>query len=175
MKASPRQRRVLIGLIMAVGASATVSMAVELPKAVFWNASASVPIGFYVARPVRELAVGDLVIVRPPNHIAHFAAERGYLGSGVPMLKHVAALSGSRVCREGALVTVADVRVRARRSDRLGRALPSWSGCRTVRADEVLLLNPAAPDSFDGRYFGPLPRSTMIARAVPVWRPTPAR
>jgi type IV secretory pathway protease TraF len=30
-------------------------------------------------------------------------------------------------------------------------------------------MNWQSPDSFDGRYFGPLPASTVVGRAVPVW------
>jgi hypothetical protein len=30
-------------------------------------------------------------------------------------------------------------------------------------------MNRDAPDSLDGRYFGPLPLSTVVGRAVPVW------
>ena len=37
------------------------------------------------------------------------------------------------------------------------------------RAGEVFLMNPGVPDSLDGRYFGPLPASSIIGRAAPVW------
>ena len=30
-------------------------------------------------------------------------------------------------------------------------------------------MNPGVPDSLDGRYFGPLPASSIIGRAVPLW------
>jgi type IV secretory pathway protease TraF len=47
--------------------------------------------------------------------------------------------------------------------------LPAWKGCRTLRAGEVFLLNPNIPDSFDGRYFGPLSAAAITARAEPLW------
>lgn len=34
---------------------------------------------------------------------------------------------------------------------------------------EVFLMNRDTVDSFDGRYFGPLPLTSIIGRAVPVW------
>src|SRR3546814_5177245 len=52
--------------------------------------------------------------------------------------------------------------------DRNGRSLPAWQGCRTLAAGELLLLNPDHPDSLDGRYFGPLPASTVPGRAIPI-------
>lgn len=30
-------------------------------------------------------------------------------------------------------------------------------------------MNPRSADSFDGRYFGPLPASSVIGRAIPLW------
>ena len=47
--------------------------------------------------------------------------------------------------------------------------LPRWSGCRTLQPDEVFLMNPTVPDSLDGRYFGSLPLTSIVARAVPLW------
>src|SRR3546814_1910708 len=40
----------------------------------------------------------------------------------------------------------------ARARDRAGRPLPAWFGCRKLRSGELFTMNPAAPDSFDGRY-----------------------
>jgi type IV secretory pathway protease TraF len=96
-------------------------------------------------------------------------AARGYLGKNVPLLKHVAAKAGQRVCRIGSVVNV-DGRPAAVAliHDRAGRPLPVWRGCRTLNAEELLLLNPAHPDSLDGRYFGPLPAPTMLGRAIPI-------
>ena len=52
--------------------------------------------------------------------------------------------------------------------------MPVWQGCRTLGAGELLLLNPDHPDSLDGRYFGPLPASTVIGRATPLHLRAPA-
>jgi type IV secretory pathway protease TraF len=46
--------------------------------------------------------------------------------------------------------------------------LETTAPCRTLRTGQVLLLNPAVPDSFDGRYFGILPASTLLGRASPL-------
>ena len=52
--------------------------------------------------------------------------------------------------------------------DSRGRAPPAWQGCRVVAGDEVFLINWQSEDSFDGRYFGPLPASTIVGRADPL-------
>ena len=91
------------------------------------------------------------------------------LGERVPLLKHVAARPGQIVCRIDAVVSV-DGRpvVVAQQRDGRGRTLPVWQGCRTLRAGELLMLNPDHADSMDGRYFGPLPASTVLGRATPI-------
>lgn len=135
-----------------------------------WNASASLPLGLYSVEPPTTLALGDLVTVTPPEPLAQFVVARGYVGPGVPLLKRVAALPGTRVCREGTTITVAgQVLGEARGRDRLGRPLPVWQGCRVVGGDEVFLMNREAGDSLDGRYFGPLPLGSVTARIVPLW------
>ena len=58
---------------------------------------------------------------------------------------------------------------RALDRDRSGRSLPIWRGCRIVADDEVFLMNWQSENSFDGRYFGPLPASTIVGRAIPLW------
>lgn len=139
-----------------------------LPR-VIWNASESAPLGLYRVEPDRDPAVGALVAVTPPAPLARWLAERGYVGERVPLLKHVAAKVGQQVCRIGAVVSVdaRPVAVALARDGR-GRPLPVWQGCRTLRAGELLMLNPDHADSMDGRYFGPLPASTVLGRAVPI-------
>jgi type IV secretory pathway protease TraF len=53
--------------------------------------------------------------------------------------------------------------------DSLGRDLPVWQGCRTIAEDEIFLMNLDVGDSLDGRYFGPLPVSAVIGRAIPLF------
>ena len=134
------------------------------------NASASVPIGLYRLHPADHVAIGDLVAVQPPLALADFLETRAYLPRGVPLLKHVMALEGALVCRSGDRVTVDHRHLgRAHAQDRNGRDLPIWQGCHRLAAGEVFLMNPDATDSLDGRYFGPLPLSTITARLTPLW------
>lgn len=153
---------------------ATVAVVDPLPR-VIWNASASAPIGLYRIQPDRDPPTGALVAVTPPRGLARWLSARGYLPEGVPLLKHVAAKGGQRVCRIGAAVSV-DARpvAIARARDGRGRPLPVWQGCRTLGPSELLLLNPAVPDSLDGRYLGPLPAAAVIGRATPLYLRPPA-
>lgn len=150
---------------LAFGAAAAFPPAPKL----IWNASASVPIGLYAVRPAGKLHVTEIVIVRPPDSLALFLDKRRYLAKGVPMLKHILALPGQTVCRTDRTIAVDGSPVgKALDRDSHGRALPTWSGCRVIAAGEVFLMNWQSKDSFDGRYFGLLPASTIIGRADPL-------
>ena len=52
-----------------------------------WNASESVPLGLYNVAPADNLAVTNLVVAMPPEPLATFLANRGYLPLGVPLIK----------------------------------------------------------------------------------------
>lgn len=142
------------GLMLTTSAAVcgvALSAFIDMPAKLIWNASASVPIGFYIIEPFDQLKLGDLVAVDAPEPLTSFMAERRYLPRGVPLLKHVTALPGQRVCRLGARIIIDGIAVaEAREQDRLGRALPSWQGCRSIGEGEVFLLNAAISDSLAG-------------------------
>jgi conjugative transfer signal peptidase TraF len=134
-----------------------------------WNTSESVPIGLYRLQPVHRLSVTELVAVRPPEPLETFLDWNGYLPVGVPMLKRILALPGQTVCRTGFTITVDEIEVgHARERDGRGRPLPVWQGCRVLSAGEIFVMNWQSADSFDGRYFGPIPASAVIGQAIPV-------
>lgn len=146
------------------------------PTVLVWNASASAPIGLYRVEPTGAPRAGERVLVRPRGAVAAFLDQRDYVPAGVPLIKTIAALAPARVCRRGLIVTIdGQIAAEARAFDSLGRPLPAWSGCRTLAQGEVFLLTAEAPDSFDGRYFGPTPIEEVAGRVVPIWvrDPTP--
>ena len=103
---------------------ATVSF-VPMPVKLTWNASASTPIGLYDLAPPRDLKVGDLVAIMPPAPLADFMVGRSYIGRDVPLLKHVAALPGQRVCRFGPRVTIDGVLLAGALAPRQSRPRPT--------------------------------------------------
>ena len=112
---------------------------------------------------------GDIAAVRLPLRIARLADGRGYLLRSALLLKPIAAAGGDRVCRWHTRVLINGVfKSLAAAHDRAGRTMPSWTGCRTLRNDEVFLLG-QSPDSFDSRYFGAVAATRVVGQAVPVW------
>jgi len=169
--AAARRRRLLLVLSIATGCAALAIPGLTNPAPrLIWNASPSVPIGLYRLLPGTAPRLGDLVVVRLPDPARGLAAVRHYLPAGVPLLKRVAALAGDRVCALDASLSINGARraIRLRR-DTANRPLPWWTGCRTLRPDELLLLATDRRDSFDGRYFGPVSTASIIGTATPLW------
>lgn len=133
-----------------------------------WNATPSAPTGLYRLVPSAQPPKSTLVAIMPPPALADFMAARRYLPLGVPLLKHVAANPGARLCRHSGRVTVDGRLVAiAQARDSHGRPLPVWHGCQRLAADHLFLLN-LAPDSMDGRYFGPLSDAGLLGCALPI-------
>lgn len=152
--------------VLAVAATAVIPTSLKL----VWNVSASAPIGLYRIEPAERVDVPDLVAVMPPERLEDYMVERGYIDRDVPILKRVLGLPGQRVCRSGRTITVDGIPMgEALDRDRFERPLPVWSGCRVITDDELFLMNWQVPDSLDGRYFGPLPATTIIGRAIPLY------
>jgi conjugative transfer signal peptidase TraF len=152
-------------VVLAIAGRSSVSITPKL----IWNAP-SAPVGLYTVGTAADLGVTDLVAVDAPEPLASFLSQREYLPRGVPPMKRIAALPGQTVCRIGRDVSVDTIAMgEALARDRRGRELPVWQGCRTLRAGEIFLMNWDVQDSLDGRYFGPIPQSSVIGRALPLW------
>ena len=164
-----RPRTILALGILGLGLLGLAALSRPAPL-IIYNASASAPIGFYRVLPVGVLRRGDLVLARTPESVRRLAAERGYIPATVPLVKRVAAVAGDTVCAINHAVSIDGRHVADQlTADPLGRPLPDWSGCRTLRSGQIFLLMQGVPDSFDGRYFGPVPVSAVIGRLVPLW------
>lgn len=161
MRAQP-----LLGMIVALALQVAPDFGQQRPL-LLWNASPSVPVGLYWVghAPPR---VGDLVVLRLPRAVAALADRRGYLPRSVYLVKPVVAVGGDRVCRFGARVFIRRFVAVARATDAAGRPLPTWQGCRTLRAGQVFLVADH-PASFDSRYFGLLPQEQVVGRASLMW------
>ena len=146
------------------------------------NGTDSEPVGIYWAVS-KVPAKGDLVFALPPAlPIFRLAKERRYLAAGPSpagtcgLIKEIAAVGGDRVTIDGVGVQVNGIVLKnsaPRLADEAGRLMPAcYLSNYTLGVDEVLLMSDYNPASFDGRYFGPLPRTTIQSVIVPLitWR-----
>lgn len=158
------KRALLFGMtipIIALGLASVTS----LPTKLIYNASASAPFGFYWIDH-EAISRGDYVYVRVPERVRNLIIQRGYLPPDVPLVKRVVGLDGDRICRRNDVVSVNETAVAiAKNRDGRGRKMPIWQGCHILTEHTIFLLQDH-PQSFDGRYFGPVDRRLIIGRAT---------
>jgi conjugative transfer signal peptidase TraF len=167
--------RKVIAAALIVGAGlapvaliATVRAAIGAPV-ILYNPSPSEPVGFYRltrSAPGRGTIIAFLV---PAAGRPYAAAHLPYIARSA-ILKEIAASDGAMVCeKEGALFINGQARGSAAATDRHGVALPRWSGCRRLATEEYFVLSNRIPNSFDSRYYGPVPRADVIGVYRPLW------
>jgi len=141
------------------------AIAVPMPVKLIYNGSKSAPLGFYWVDQ-QAASRQEFVLVYVPKRVRELIEKRKYLPAGTPLIKRVVGIAGDTVCRRGRTILINGVAVSiANMNDNKGRALPNWQGCHVLNAGEVFLLQDH-PQSFDGRYFGPIKRSLIIGRAI---------
>jgi len=164
---SPRRR---LARAAAIVASATVVLtACAFAGGGFtWNLSPSLPQGLYRLAPASAPTRGSTLLFPPPPLAAAVIASRRYLPPGTKLLKTVAALPGDRVDIDANSYRVNGREIGAVASlDSAGRPLQPFLFSATVSAGYAFVAT-GAPLSFDSRYWGPIPLSSVTV-VVPVW------
>ncbi len=132
-----------------------------------WNASESVPIGWYFVMK-RQPVIGEIAVIKPAEWVRIYASTRGYLPHDVWLLKPIFAAQSSIICRFGPYVFVDGKHVaKATIMDKKHRLLPVWKGCKSLTSSQYFVLG-RHRDSFDSRYFGPIDRDQVIGTAFRV-------
>ena len=134
---------------------------------VIWNASESVPIGWYFVTK-RQPKIGEIAVIKPADWVQIYAAERGYLPKNVWLLKSIFAVHPSIICRFGSHLFVDGKHVaKAKIMDKKHRLLPAWKGCKALTSTQYFVLGHHR-DSFDSRYFGPIEMHQVVGTAFPL-------
>lgn len=173
-----RSRRWACFMVLALITASLMALAwasfTSLSARVIYNASDSVPVGWYRVTPLDTasaaspdaVAVDSIVLTRLPASVATLADQRGYLPLQVPLLKRVGAVAPQHVCMTGDTVHIDGVPMATVLStDAQGRPLPVWQQCRHLVDGELFLLSDTNPASFDSRYFGPVSREDVLGIA----------
>lgn len=163
-RSTPRRNPAVLlalGALVAVAVTGAIIAPHGEPAALL-NFSPSEPPGLYL-RSTQAVGPGAIVAFRTPERAFPYADRHMAYLHERPLLKAVAAGPGDRVCTDGDTLVINGVdRAPIQRQDREGRALPRWSGCRALRADEVFVFSARVPNSFDSRYYGPVHRTSVL-------------
>lgn len=141
------------------------------------NISPSIAPGVYrvTNEPVER---GATVIVCLPTELSALARARDYISAGscadgnAPIGKRVAALPGDTVALNSRGLSVnghALPNTRPLARDHEGRPLPHLAyGQYLVNVGQIWLVSTYSSRSFDSRYFGPVPASSIVSRVSPL-------
>ena len=168
--ASAPASRMARGHLFAVllAAAILIAAASAIASLLVWNLSASLPRGLYRREPAVVPRRGAVVCFPPPPAAAALIAERAYLPPGASLLKVIVALPGDRVCiDDGSFRANGEGFGPVARHDSAGRDLAPFRFCGVVPAGSAFVAT-RAPLSFDSRYFGPVPLSSLTV-VVPLW------
>jgi type IV secretory pathway protease TraF len=161
-----KKRRKIILAMAALGiAFLAVKPLINPVPVVIWNASESVPIGWYFVAK-RQPRIGEIAAIKPTDWVQIYASSRGYLPQDVWLLKPIYAVHPSIICRFRSHVFVDGKYVaKAKRRDKMHRLLPMWNGCKPLTSTQYFVLG-RHRDSFDSRYFGLIEKHQVVGTAI---------
>ena len=138
---------------------------------IYYNNSSSIPKGFYYSTDFNGiLQRGDIVVFNPPSEVAQLAYDRGYLSTGHPMIKKVAAVCGDEVsiCKDS--LFVAGICMGSISSmDSEGRELQAYPYNHYIVNEDEFIAIGTHKKSWDSRYYGPIPVGRVITKVKPLY------
>lgn len=137
-----------------------------LPKIFIWNGSASAPVGLYVKVSSENLALDDFVLVKTGNKLDPiselFPTKPTYL------LKHIELLPGERYRVDGSSVFTERQVFKRQETSLNGIKLPRLEDGTYLVPDNHYFVANFPEKSYDSRYFGPVAKSDIAEKVVPV-------
>lgn len=171
----PRVKTYTPFYVIAVVALVILSIRIVYPRigpALIRNDTASEPRGFYwlEQHSSSNYKRGQLVAFPVPATFRSLVYGRHWLREGTPLMKQIGALEGDLVC-----IDHVQARVNGRligkifEVDSQGRPLPELRGCFPILPGYFLPISTYIDNSFDGRYMGPQPLTSVIGELHPIW------
>lgn len=146
---------VLVHLIAAIGFG------------ISWQESISMPEGWYATLPVKTIHRGEVLVFKPPGTAMKIMLKHHWILPNSEMMKIAAAVPGDKVCLKQGEVWINQKAYAPVFEDyKPGHPLPHLSLCRRLNHNEYMMMSTHIPNSFDSRYFGPIDRSQILARAI---------
>jgi len=160
------------GMILLLILMAVISWLHWRGYGISYQNTGSMPQGWYWLFPVpTHLQRGDIVLFQAPQPSKQLALEHHWMLPGEIFMKPIAALADDQVCVRDHQIWINHQPVARQQSDYAPyHSLPQWKFCGTIPAGYYLLLSTYDKRSFDGRYFGLIKKSALVARALFVGR-----
>lgn len=141
---------------------------VSMPK-FYLNVSSSMPKGIYKVIPCKEFKKGDFVIFDVPKIAQPYIYGRKWLPNNWPLIKTVGALPNDQVVITEKSIFINNQYIgKIFEKDHQGKPLPILRGSFKIPDNNWLPIATYIQNSFDGRYFGPIPFNLIRGKAIPI-------
>ena len=154
---------------LSVTAMVAISTVMLDRPVVIYNATDSLPHGWYLIVPKTIYDRGDLVVFPVPVGVRRLVLQRHWLPAGAFLMKPVAGKPGDlldtkhgRCLVNGSDFGAVDI------IDRKRFPRPVFSASQRLKNGEVAVVSHTCC-SFDSRYFGPIMECDIIGVAWPIW------
>ena len=141
------------------------------PQLIYFNKTASIPLGLYLRIPANFIRRGDIVCYLPPQKVKdEIIRLTGEPPKEVYFIKYVGGLENDvyEINDETRMFVVnGEYCGFAHETNHGGLFMPNHLGKHIVGKDEFLPIAPTSR-SFDGRYTGTVSLDAIVSRAVPL-------
>src|SRR5262245_44511592 len=125
----PRELRRLYAWTLALTVLGSLAISVVASHVVY-NATRSLPFGFYWMTGAHEIRRGDIIAFNMPPNVRALVHDRSYLPDKALLLKPVVAIAGDDVCTSDGVLRVNQLEVgQVLSNDSAGRPLPHQTWC----------------------------------------------
>lgn len=132
-----------------------------------YTKSSSMPQGWYLVVPAKNLQRNDIVVFLPPKNTRDFLSQQHWGPKNNLLLKYVMGLPGNLACKYNHYLWINQQKIAPLLVFYAPhKKLPQNNFCRQLTNDEYLLLSTKITRSFDGRYFGPVKRENIMGKAI---------
>ena len=132
--------------------------------------SKSMPKGWYFIEPLpTHIHRGDILVFTPPKSIQPFLYHHKWINEHTWMMKRALGLPGDFVCtRDQTLFINHQVIGKILTEYKPGFVLPQLPLCQKLAPNHFMMISTYIKRSFDSRYFGPVTRSNLYGKAIPL-------
>lgn len=171
MKIYDRKPLIIIPLILAGLLGVHLSFHLKPGLRLYLNLSPSEPEGLYRVVPFDgRLKHQDYVLLTPPVNAHPYIYGRGWLPKNRLLLKNVRGLPGDQVqITDRAIYINGHYIGPIKEQDSAGLPMPKLRGRIPIPANHFLPIANRIPNSFDGRYFGPVSNDRIVHVVKPFW------
>jgi conjugative transfer signal peptidase TraF len=165
-----KANRIRTVIAAGLGIAALAVASCMKPKVlVLYNYTDSMPHGVYLVERREVYQRGDVVVFAVPSSVRALVNERHWLHENGFLMKPLIGLKGDSVSTKHRRFCVGGHDFGGiQLLDRQGLPLPGYSECGVLKSGFLVGVD-GMSNSFDSRYFGPIPERSVIGVAFPLW------